>query len=233
MAVRRDKNQARRNQGNNGLPGWAWGVMGLLLGIGLILAAPRLLKSDGDGFFRPQPNPDAQPAPVVAGDEEVVAEKDEDAPPRARASSDADQGADYDFYTLLPGKEVALSDAELAATERAEAQRATQQQKLALEAAAQAGGKEPATAAPPGTTLPTPVNAGGATAATPTASAAGPAIETTAKPPSPVVPATSTTAAAAAPHSRRSSRWSIAWWCFPTSDRSIASRSTSTRCSIM
>ena len=181
MAARRDKNQARRNQGNNsGLPGWAWGVMGLLLGIGLILAAPRLLKSDGDGFFRPQPNPDAQPAPVAINADDVVV--DDDSAPRAVRpagnATDAAQAADYDFYTLLPGKEVALSDAELAATERAEAQRAAEQQKLAQTTAAQ---NVPA-AATAGAALPPPVDAGsnGVTPPAPPAASAG--IETPAKP---------------------------------------------------
>lgn len=128
MAARRGKSQARRNHGNNGgLPGWAWGVIGLLLGVALILGAPRLLKSDGDGFFRPRPNPDAEPAPVAIDDDDVVAP---DGDVRASAGATrpagkaAEKDADYDFYTLLPGKEVALSDAELAATERAETQRA-------------------------------------------------------------------------------------------------------------
>ena len=64
MAARRGKSQARRNNGNSGgLPGWAWMVLGIVLTIVVVLAAPKYLKSDGgDGFFRPRPNPDAQPA---------------------------------------------------------------------------------------------------------------------------------------------------------------------------
>ncbi|MGY1426257.1 SPOR domain-containing protein [Lysobacter sp. A289] len=120
MAARRGKTQARRNQGNNGLPGWAWMVLGIVLTIAAIALAPKLLKSDGDGFFRPQPNPDARPAPVVSGgDEAAPAQSGADGEPAVN-----DAGPKYDFYTLLPGKEVAVSDAELAATERAEAARA-------------------------------------------------------------------------------------------------------------
>ena len=66
MAARRGKSQARRN-GSNGLPGWAWLVIGILVTLLVVIAAPRLLKGgDGDGFLRigPKPNPDALPAAV-------------------------------------------------------------------------------------------------------------------------------------------------------------------------
>lgn len=110
MAARRGKSQARRNQGP-GIPGWAWLIAGLVLGIGLILVVPGFLGSDGeDGFFRPQPNPDAQPAASIGTVDDPAASTDEAAP-------------EYDFYTLLPGEEVALTDAQLAATARAEAER--------------------------------------------------------------------------------------------------------------
>lgn len=129
MAAKRGKSQARRNggSGSNGLPGWAWAVLGALLAFVIILVAPKYLKSgSGDGFFRPQPNPDAQPVPV-AEDEDAVAPEGSTAPARAnpaKGNPAEDKGdPEYDFYTLLPGKEVPLSDAELAATERAEAQR--------------------------------------------------------------------------------------------------------------
>lgn len=156
MAARRGKSQAKRNQGNDSLPGWAWGVMGLLLGVVLILVAPKYLKSDGDGFFRPQPNPDAQPAAVTA-DEEPVAPEDSAATAKPARNADAaaakanddktGKDTDYDFYTLLPGKEVEMSDAELAATEAAEQQRrAAQQRRNAQTAAAQPQPVQAATA---------------------------------------------------------------------------------------
>ena len=134
MAARRGKSQARRNAGNNGLPGWAWMVLGIVLTIIAVLFVPKLLKSDGDGFFRPQPNPDAQPAPVSTGDEELVAPVDRDE--NAAAEPPAETETEFDFYTLLPGKEVPMSDAELAATERAEDARLAAQQRAAERAEA-------------------------------------------------------------------------------------------------
>lgn len=123
--AKRGKTQARRNSGNGGLPGWAWGVLGIVIGIVLILAAPKVLKDDGDGFLRPRANPDATPAPVETADDELGAPE---ATERAATTPDAATAparkqTDFDFYTLLPGREVPLSDAELAETARAEAAR--------------------------------------------------------------------------------------------------------------
>ncbi|HUH90094.1 MAG TPA: SPOR domain-containing protein [Lysobacter sp.] len=185
MAARRGKSQARRNQSNNGLPGWAWMVLGIVLTIAVILLMPKLLKSDGDGFFRPQPNPDAQPAPVAAGEEDIGITRPGSA---STPAVPADEGPKYDFYTLLPGKEVAVSDAELAATERAEAQRAEAQRAAAL-----LRGEQPARA-----DLPTP-HPDAADLALPRPVAVEPTPAAT--PPAPVstapAPAASTTATAA------------------------------------
>ncbi|HSM10861.1 MAG TPA: SPOR domain-containing protein [Lysobacter sp.] len=136
MAARRGKTQARRNHGQGGLPGWAWMVLGIVLTVAAVLLAPKWLKSDGDGLWRPQPNPDARPARAAdAGDEAVDAPSS--ARPRPATPSADEEGPEYDFYTLLPGKEVALSDSELAATERAEAQRLeAQRQAQSAQAAA-------------------------------------------------------------------------------------------------
>jgi cell division protein FtsN len=128
VAAKRGKSQARRNNHGSsaGLPGWAWLVLGVVLTIGVVLVAPKYLKSgDGDGFIRPRPNPDAQPAAstVDDGDDTIVAD---DNPAKADGKPDADAApkpTQYDFYTLLPGEEVAMSDAELAATAREEAAR--------------------------------------------------------------------------------------------------------------
>ncbi len=52
-------------------------------------------------------------------------------PPAARPADDKPKPTQYDFYTLLPGEEVAMSDAELAASAKAE--------EAALTAATRAG----------------------------------------------------------------------------------------------
>lgn len=187
MAAKRGKSQAKRTQGNGGgVPGWAWGVAGLLLGIVLILVVPKYLKSDGDGFFRPHPNPDAQPAPVESEPDVVDEAARDELPTPAAATRPEKKNTDFDFYTMLPGKEVPLSDAELAATAKAEAQRDAAQQGQAT-AAVPAGPSAPtgASGAEPsaGTTLPAPVStdAEGSTRTT-TAPAATPAPAATAPP---------------------------------------------------
>jgi cell division protein FtsN len=120
MAARRNKTQARRNSGN-GTPGWVWLVAGLVLGAALFFIVPGLMDKDFSPL-KPQPNPDARPAPVA--DADSAGESAEVAPPRAAAAREpAPKETQYDFYTLLPGKEVQMSDAELAASARAEAER--------------------------------------------------------------------------------------------------------------
>lgn len=132
MAARRNKTQARRNSGN-GTPGWVWLIAGLVLGAAAFFVVPGLMKKNGDGFFRPQPNPDALPAQVAdadgnAGDigpETSTATSQPDAKPDDAAAKETQ----YDFYTLLPGREVQMSDAELAASARAEQASAARAQK--------------------------------------------------------------------------------------------------------
>jgi cell division protein FtsN len=134
VAAKRGKSQARRNNGRDGgLPGWAWLVLGVVLTIAVVLGAPRLLKSGGgDGFFRPKPNPDAQPAAARGNDDAIAADDDGDTP-AAVAGKPAGKAkpTQYDFYTMLPGNEVAMSDAELAATARDESARQALAQKNA------------------------------------------------------------------------------------------------------
>lgn len=129
MATKRGKSQARRNQRNTaGLPGWAWMILGIVLTIVVILAAPKFLKSEGsDGFFRPKPNPDAQPAVASDSDDDTIvpedAGKDSGKPQVDTSDADKPKPTQYDFYTMLPADEVVMSDAELAATAREEAAR--------------------------------------------------------------------------------------------------------------
>lgn len=169
MAARRGKSQARRNNGNGGsLPGWAWMVLGIVLTVGVILAAPRFLKGDGeDGFFRPRANPDAQPmASAGSEDDEGVAGSGEAIDGGATRPGDANADEpQYDFYDLLPGEEVAMTDAQLAAAAREEQARAQREQQRR----AQAPDATPADAA--AATRPQPLPETG----TPATSAAAPA----------------------------------------------------------
>jgi cell division protein FtsN len=122
VAAKRGKSQARRNGNSAGMPGWAWLVLGVVLTIAVVLAAPKFMKSGGgDGFFRPTPNPDAKPAAASASDDDSVAPEDGRA--HAAATPAKPKPTQYDFYTMLPGDEVQMSDAELAATEREESAR--------------------------------------------------------------------------------------------------------------
>lgn len=150
MAAKRGKTQARRAGGNGGgLPGWAWLVIGVALTLVVVLAAPKLFKSGDGGFFRPTPNPDAQPQPV---DEEAVVDPEADAPPVAEAAEAGKpaKATEYDFYRLLPGQEVPVTDAELAASEKAE--QAERERAQAADAPAPGD-----TAATPAVPLPAPV----------------------------------------------------------------------------
>ncbi|MFL9583996.1 SPOR domain-containing protein [Stenotrophomonas sp. AB1(2024)] len=124
MAARRGKSQARRNS-NQGTPGWVWLVAGVAIAAVVFLAAPNLFKNDGDGFLRvgPQPDPNAQPAPVSDADTDVGTELPKPGAATKPAEPAKPAATQYDFYTLLPGKEVEMSDAELAASARAEDQR--------------------------------------------------------------------------------------------------------------
>ncbi len=151
MAARRGKSQARRN-GGNGLPGWAWMVLGIVLALAAVVLLPKYLKPDGnDGFFRPQPNPDARPAVSAIDDSESPPPADAAPRPKtpAAAAPSAGEPPEYDFYTVLPEQEVAMTDAELAASAREEAER--QRRTLAAQRQREADAAEPASPAAPST----------------------------------------------------------------------------------
>jgi cell division protein FtsN len=157
MAAKRGKNQARRSGrgSSGGLPGWAWLLIGLLIGAlvwGYFNYKDHWGKPDRN---LPVPDPQAQ-AQAPSGDN-VVPEAVEKPKPK------------YDFYTLLPEKEVVIPDAELDAQARAEAAKAAKLAQAALAPAADASAT-PATvdvgasAADPSRTAPSPT-AGSDTAA--------------------------------------------------------------------
>ncbi|HZX78374.1 SPOR domain-containing protein [Lysobacter sp.] len=202
MAARRGKSQAKRNSGgDSGLPGWAWMVLGILLAVVAILVAPKYLKSSGDGFFRPQPNPDARPAQASGVEDEAIADEGTPAPAKGKGdeAASAKKNTEFDFYTVLTGKEVPMTDAELAASEREEARRqAAQSRQAPPEEAADLAGTQPKPQPAPTTTaLPRPVESETVPARTP--SATPPAASTTpaASAASPAASATSTATATA------------------------------------
>ncbi|MGY0633583.1 SPOR domain-containing protein [Luteimonas sp. A478] len=175
MAVRKGKSQARRNSGNgNGLPGWAWMLIGILVAVIAILVAPRFFKSEGeDGFYRPRANPDATPAQASSPGEDDAPARQPD--PLPAPTNDPE----YDFYTLLPGQEVPMTDAELAASAKAEQARERQAAQRDADAA-QPADTAAATAAATPVTTPDTAAAPTTPAATPTATTA-PAADTTAR----------------------------------------------------
>ena len=170
MAARRGKSQARRN-GGNGLPGWAWMIIGIVLALAAVLLLPRYLKSEGnDGFFRPQPNPDARPS-VSAIDEGEAAPpaRDSRPAPAQRPQPATTEPPEYDFYTVLPEQEVAMTDAELAASAREEAER--QRRTLAAQRQREADAAELASPTPATAPAATPTTATAPTAPAPAAAA--------------------------------------------------------------
>jgi cell division protein FtsN len=145
MAAKRSKTQARRSGKRGGGSGFKWLVAGLLIGgagFGYLHFRERWEKNASA-----LPTPDPQAHARNSGEDNALAE----VPDKPRVK--------YDFYELLPGREVVIPDAELDAQARAE-----QQAKIAAAAAA----ARAATAGTPGATP-----AAGASAIVP---ASGPAV---------------------------------------------------------
>src|SRR4249919_3416021 len=117
MAAKRGKTQARRN-GRQGIPGWVWGLAGLVLGaliIGYVFMGDQWRSKLGN---LPRPNPDATaPASNASTDESIAGDGPSIVPDKPKPK--------YDFYTLLPEKEVVIPDAELAEQARAETKAAS------------------------------------------------------------------------------------------------------------
>ena len=107
MATRNGK-QAVRN-GGSGIPGWALFLAGVVVGLVLFAFAsrhlPSLRRTD-----QPQANPNA------------VAEKG--SAPGIAGSSASSSASQFDFYKVLPEKEVVIPNTELSAMAKAEQQQA-------------------------------------------------------------------------------------------------------------
>jgi cell division protein FtsN len=114
------KNQAKRSgNSKSATPAWLWGLIGIVLG--LVIAAYFFMGDffkAGNNADQPQPNPAAE-APAKNSDDAVAQEPIEKPKPK------------YDFYELLPGKEVVIPDADLEA--QAEAEARTERNKAAQE----------------------------------------------------------------------------------------------------
>lgn len=134
MAAKRSKNQARRN-GGSAMPGWAWLLIGLLVGALAISAWLLRDRWQQSGSLLPQPNPNAQaPAATDAGVVVATPEK---------------KKMQYDFFYILPEKEVVIPDAELAEQAQAEARKQAEAQAEAQAAVTATGDTPPV--APPAT----------------------------------------------------------------------------------
>lgn len=137
MAARKGKGrQAVRNSGG-GFPAWGWAVIGILVGVGLMVAYNRhaLLPVAPSG---PQPNPQAT---AERGSDPGVADSS------GAAEADKPKKPQYDFYSALTEKDVRIPDAEISAQARAEQQQQKQQQ--AAQAQQQAQAAQAASAARP------------------------------------------------------------------------------------
>lgn len=121
MAARRSKNQARRSGRAGGTPGWVWLIAGLALGA--VAFGALHYKDRWQQPVSTLPTPDPAARVRGGGAEEVAPER-----PKPK----------YDFYTLLPEKEVVIPDAELDAQAQAEAQARLRAAAAADAAAAQA-----------------------------------------------------------------------------------------------
>ena len=124
MAVKRGKKQARRN-GQSSVPGWMWLLVGLLIG-GAVAVVLYVKMPHAISDLMPHPNPAAHPA--TAGDGGVAPEGSV-----VRAAPAEPKKTEFDFFKVLPEREVVIPDEELSAQVKAEAaaKLASQQQVVA------------------------------------------------------------------------------------------------------
>ena len=165
MAAKRSKTQARRSGRRGGASGFKWLVVGLLLGGAAFGYLHFKERWDTPSSNLPTPDPHARVR--NSGDDNGLA----DVPDKPRVK--------YDFYELLPGREVVIPDAELDAQARAE-----QKAKIAAAAAA-------ARAVAAGTTIAAATPATDAATGATTSPTAGPAAPQATVP----TPSTATTTA--------------------------------------
>lgn len=156
MAAKRGKKQARRKDEPR-IPGLVWLLSGLVIG-GAVAVAVWLKNPTAVNDLLPHPNPAAKPRLASsAGDGSKVPEGN---PPAASTSVSkaTDAGAAavkkprYDFYTLLPEREVVIPDEELSAQVKAEqsANLAAKQQAALVAAASTADNAAASTLVTPG-----------------------------------------------------------------------------------
>ncbi len=139
MPPRKKGRQAVRNR-NGGFPGWGYAVIAFIVGAVMMAVVLRgnLLRSMG------KPGPQANPqATAQRGSEPGVADN--------TGADSAPKKPTYDFYSVLPEKDIRIPDAEISAMARAEQQQkqaAAQQQAQAAAATAAAVAVAPAPTAP-------------------------------------------------------------------------------------
>lgn len=130
MATRNSR-QAVRNGGPR-FPGWALFVAGVVVGLLLFAFASRHLPS-----LRRADQPQANPNAVAQ----------QGSSPGIAASTSAATGSQFDFYKVLPEKEVVIPNAELSAMAKAEQQKAAAANNASAGAPAASSASAPATAA--------------------------------------------------------------------------------------
>ncbi len=126
MAVKRGRKQARRN-GQSSVPGWMWLLVSLLVGA-LVAVVLYLKMPHAIGNLLPHPDPAAHPA--AAGDSGIAPEGSV-----ARAAAAEPKKTEFDFFKVLPEREVVIPDEELSAQVKAEAAAKLASQQQALPAA--------------------------------------------------------------------------------------------------
>lgn len=151
MAARKNtRTQARRSGANNsggGIKPMQVFVIGAVVGAAALFAGPKFLDKEGDGFLRPKPNAEAVPSQPLAS-EQVVADG-EAVVAKNTPAEPIEEGTEFDFYNMLPNKEVEMTPEQQAALNRAQQRRveyAQRQERLKAEKEASFASASPDTA---------------------------------------------------------------------------------------